>query len=252
MAGLDATGSTASPKSYGDSGSSRRHRGETVQCLGAGTCRLGSLDGKVGSKECGVLVTFVEMVRSEHGRQNGNISVELDPHEPGDDGLSHELVPVDAAVDHQPGNHDGGISKAPGTRKRSTRPASKPSRTISSRNESRHRSTTAPCHSDWTKAMRVGASDHAAAPHWCVSCMLPPSDGAEKTRTSSSIPLTGSLSTSSGPRALGPTCRLGSILPVAGHDLGIHVPDLVSQLVDERIEFGGKAGIRQRHDSNGQ
>ena len=46
--------------------------------------------------------------------------------------------------------------------------------------------------------------------------------------------------------------RPAELIPVAGHDLGILVVDLVGQILAEPVQLGGQAGIGQRHDPHGQ
>ncbi len=44
----------------------------------------------------------------------------------------------------------------------------------------------------------------------------------------------------------------GSVGLVLGHDLGVHVPNLIGQIQDETVELGSQAGIGQGHDPDGQ
>jgi hypothetical protein len=57
---------------------------------------------------------LVEVVGSENGRDDGDVGIQLDPHQPVDDGLGDELVAVDTSIDDEPGADHGGIVTAPG------------------------------------------------------------------------------------------------------------------------------------------
>src|SRR5215472_5717354 len=69
-------------------------------------------------EELSVLVMLVEVLRRQDGRDDRHLRVELNAHQPLDDGVGDELVPVDAAIDDEPGGNDGGIAPDLGEQQR--------------------------------------------------------------------------------------------------------------------------------------
>src|SRR5215469_15448325 len=91
---------------------------DLVDRCGAGYRRLGALYDKMVVEELSVLVMLMEVLRRQDGRYDRHLGVELNAHQPLDDGVGDELVPVDAAVDDEPGGDDGGIASALGEQQR--------------------------------------------------------------------------------------------------------------------------------------
>ena len=79
------------------------------QRLHAGARGLGALGDEMLAEEIAVGVVLVEVLGREHDREHRDAAVELHAHQAVDDGAGDELVPVDAAVDHQRAAHDGGV-----------------------------------------------------------------------------------------------------------------------------------------------
>ena len=61
-----------------------------------------------------MFTVLVEVVGSQDGRDDRDVGVELDAHQPADDGVGHELVTVDAAIDHETRPDHGGVAPAAG------------------------------------------------------------------------------------------------------------------------------------------
>ncbi len=76
--------------------------------------RLGALLDEVLREVVDVLVVLVEMVRGGHDREHRHVGVELYAHQPVDHRGGHEIVAVDAAVDHESGRDDRPVT--PGER----------------------------------------------------------------------------------------------------------------------------------------
>src|ERR1700739_4506448 len=76
------------------SGASQRRRQvpHLVDCCGAGRRRLGALYDEMVVEELFVLVMLVEVLRREHSRYHRDFGVELNAHQPLDDGVGDELV----------------------------------------------------------------------------------------------------------------------------------------------------------------
>src|ERR1700757_1615978 len=102
------------------SGASQRRRQvpHLVDCCGAGRRRLGALYDEMVVEELFVLVMLMEVLRRQDGGDDRHLGVELHAHQPLDDGVSDEFMPVDAAVDDKPGGNDGGIASAFGQEER--------------------------------------------------------------------------------------------------------------------------------------
>ncbi len=83
-------------------------RGQIFDGLGAGGGDFFAFHLEVIHEERTVIVVIVEGLRGQDGRENRNIGLELYPHERLDDGGSHEVVPVDAAVNDKGCGHDRG------------------------------------------------------------------------------------------------------------------------------------------------
>ena len=64
--------------------------------------------------ELPMLFVLVEMMGREHRGKHRHAGVELHPHQPVDDGLRHEIMAVDAAVDHKTAGHDARIPAGTG------------------------------------------------------------------------------------------------------------------------------------------
>ena len=79
---------------------------------GAGCRRLGALYDEMVVEELPVLVMLMEVLRRQDGRDDRHLGVELNAHQPLDHGVGDEFVPVDAAIDDEPGGDDGGIPSA--------------------------------------------------------------------------------------------------------------------------------------------
>jgi hypothetical protein len=75
---------------------------KTVQGSRASFGHFSPLHNEVLAKEVVMDFTFVELLGCEHGREHRNFGAELYLHERIDDGMCHELVPVNAAIDDQP------------------------------------------------------------------------------------------------------------------------------------------------------
>ena len=115
-------------------------------------CGLGALFDELVIEELLVLVLLMKVVRRQDGRYDRHFGVQLNAHQPADDGVSDELVPVNAAIDDEPGGYDGGIAPAlgeqqracsgisndPGTSKKSMSPSPNPCLAISAVNDTRH------------------------------------------------------------------------------------------------------------------
>src|SRR3984893_15006827 len=65
-----------------------------------------------------MLVMLVEVLRRQDRRYDRHLGVQLNAHQPADDGVSDELVPVNATIDDEPGGNDGGIAPALGEQQR--------------------------------------------------------------------------------------------------------------------------------------
>src|SRR6516162_1156283 len=80
--------------------------------------RLGALDDEMVVEELLVLVMLVEVLRRQDGRYDRHLRVQLNAHQSADHGFGDELMPVDPAIDHEPGGNDGGIAPAFGEQQR--------------------------------------------------------------------------------------------------------------------------------------
>src|SRR6516164_4655257 len=79
---------------------------------GAGCRRLGALYDEMVVEELSVLVMLMEILRRQDGRYDRHLGLQLNAHQSLDHGVGHELMPVDAPIDDEPGGHDGGIASA--------------------------------------------------------------------------------------------------------------------------------------------
>jgi len=89
-----------------------------IDGCGAGCRRLGALYDEMVEEELPVLGMLMEILRRQDSRDDRHLGVELNAHQPLDDGVGDELVPVDAAIDDKPGGDDGGIASALGEQQR--------------------------------------------------------------------------------------------------------------------------------------
>jgi hypothetical protein len=80
-----------------------------VHCFCASVCGFDSLHGKVRAKETRVITVIVKMMGRENGRDDGDIGVELHPHEAVDHRFRNEIMPVDSSIDDEAGSHDCGV-----------------------------------------------------------------------------------------------------------------------------------------------
>src|SRR5436309_14591093 len=80
---------------------------KTRDCLQARSRSCDSLLDEVLSEEALMVVVFMEVPRRQNRRQNGSIRFHLDTHQAVDDCGSHELMAVDAAIDHEAAGNDG-------------------------------------------------------------------------------------------------------------------------------------------------
>src|SRR5262249_25213299 len=55
---------------------------------------------------------LVEALRREHGGDDRHFRLKLHLHQCADHSAGHELVPIDAAVDHEAGSDDRGVASA--------------------------------------------------------------------------------------------------------------------------------------------
>src|SRR5262249_38315502 len=65
-------------------------------------------------EELPVLIMLMEVLRRQDDRYDRHFGVQLNTHQPADDGFSDELVSVNATIDDEPGSNDGGIAAALG------------------------------------------------------------------------------------------------------------------------------------------
>ena len=68
---------------------------------------FGALGDEVLGEEVAVRGVFVKVLRSQHHREHRHAGIELHAHQAFDDGMGHEIVAVNAAIDHQRASHDG-------------------------------------------------------------------------------------------------------------------------------------------------
>src|SRR5213593_3307563 len=81
---------------------------DVVQGLHTGDCRLCALDPEMVMEKLLVrVVVFMETLRGENERYDGHFGLELHSHEGDEDGLGHELMPIDTTVDDEPSRDDG-------------------------------------------------------------------------------------------------------------------------------------------------
>src|ERR1700745_2065366 len=97
-----------------------------------------------------VLVVLMEDLGRQDGRYDRHFGVQLNAHQPADDGVRDELVPVNATIDDEPGGNDGRITRSRrataraaefptirGTSKKSMSPSPNPCLAISAANDMR-------------------------------------------------------------------------------------------------------------------
>src|SRR5580692_1763385 len=85
---------------------------------GASRRSLGALNDEMVVEELLVLVMLVKVLRRQDGRYDRHFGVQLNAHQPADDGFSDELVPVNAAIDDEPGGDDSGVAPTIGEQQR--------------------------------------------------------------------------------------------------------------------------------------
>src|SRR5215469_4586630 len=96
----------------------RQQAPDLLDRCGASRRRLGALNDEMVVEELLVLVMLMKVLRRQNGRYHRDFGVQLNPHQPADNGFSDELVPVNAAIDDEPGGNDGGIAPALGEQQR--------------------------------------------------------------------------------------------------------------------------------------
>ena len=79
------------------------------QLLGACGCGFFAFHGEMCAEQPQVLGVLVAVLRRQNRRQNQDFRLQLDLHQGGDDGVRHEFVPVDAAIDNEGGCDNCGI-----------------------------------------------------------------------------------------------------------------------------------------------
>src|SRR3546814_5931078 len=90
--------------------SRRRGPGDAGHRTCASLRRLLALHPEVLAKEGPMRILVVEMVRGEHHREDRPLGGQLHLHEGVDDRAGDELVPIDAAVDHEGRADAGGVA----------------------------------------------------------------------------------------------------------------------------------------------
>src|SRR5258707_554109 len=80
--------------------------------------RLGALDDKMVVEKLPVLLMLMEVLRRQDGRYDRHRGVELNAHQPADDGIGDKFVSVNTAIDDKPGGNNGGIAPALGEQQR--------------------------------------------------------------------------------------------------------------------------------------
>ena len=88
------------------------------QGLAPAQFRLGALYDEMVVEELSVLVMLMEILRRQDGRDDRHFGVQLNAHQPADDGFSDELVPVNATIDDKPGGNNSGIAPTIGEQQR--------------------------------------------------------------------------------------------------------------------------------------
>jgi hypothetical protein len=94
-------------------GSCRKSR-QAADGVGTGLSSFSALHLEVLTEEGLVFVVLVEVVRGEHCRNDRHVGVQLDAHEAIDHGLGHEIMAVDASIDHETGPDDRCVMTALG------------------------------------------------------------------------------------------------------------------------------------------
>src|SRR5882757_2303966 len=83
---------------------------QAEQRVGAGFRDLDALGGKVSAEEFEMRGTLVELLRRQHRGEYRHFGAQLHIHQRLDHGVRDKLMTIDAAIDHEPGRDDRGVT----------------------------------------------------------------------------------------------------------------------------------------------